>query len=167
MGRAQIHCTIHRSLKDVFDIYTQSDTWSWSDIREVRWYGGRAWEVESRMHFKPNDSYGVTVDQVLTHFEPYRRIDFISHFGGVTMTSQLVFRALSDSVTELHGQLEFVGTFSRIAGFALGSAIESGARRFYEQLKRECERQVAPGNKVSPSLSNTAKAPNNMKNQNP
>jgi hypothetical protein len=166
MGRLEIHCTIHRSLKEVFDIYTQPDTWSWSDIRDVRWYGGKAWEVESRMQFKPNDSYGVTVDQVLTHFEPYRRIDFISHFGGVTMTSQLVFRALSDSVTELHGQLEFVGTFSRIAGFALGSAIESGARRFYEQLKRECEHEVTAQSNISKSLSNSTAARNSIKNEN-
>jgi len=36
--------------------------------------------------------------------------------------------------------LEFVGNFSRVAGFALGPAIDHGAQQFYDDLKRECER---------------------------
>jgi len=66
-------------------------------------------------------------------------VDFISHFGGVTMTTQLTFHALTEDVTEIRSELEFVGSFSRVAGFALGPAIEFGARKFYEELKRACE----------------------------
>src|SRR6478609_6196224 len=112
MGRSDIRVTIERSLKTVFDVYTQPDTFSWSDIRSVTWTRGKPWEVDSRLRIKPRESFGVVVDQVLTHFEPYRRVDFISHFGGVTLLSHVNFKALSQDVTEIHSQLEFIGTFS-------------------------------------------------------
>jgi len=35
--------------------------------------------------------------------------------------------------------LEFVGVFSRIAGFAIDKAIERSTRLFFEDLKRACE----------------------------
>lgn len=142
MGRSEIRVTINRPLKSVFETYTQTDTWAWSDIRRVEWTQGKPWEVDSRMRIEPTNAFGVIIDQVLTHFEPYRRMDFISHFGGVTMMSQLNFRALSEEVTEIHTRLEFVGSFSRVAGFALGPAIESGARKFYEDLKLACESEA-------------------------
>lgn len=149
MGRSEIRTRINRNLKHVFETYAQVDPWRWSDIRGVRWTNGEPWEVESRLSIQPANSFGVIVDQVVTHFEPYRRVDFISHFGGVTMISQVVFSALDDEVTEVRSNLEFVGTFSRVAGLALGPAIEYGAWRFYEFLKQECERdspaQVSPG----------------------
>jgi hypothetical protein len=166
MGRSQIRCTIHRPLKEVFDVYTQPDTWGWSDMRNARWYSGKPWEVESRMRMEPSDSFGVVVDQVLTHFEPYRRVDFISHFGGVTLTSQIYFRALSDTVTEVRSELEFVGTFSRIAGFTLGPAIDGGTRRFYEQLKRECEREAAGQSNDSESLPNPTEVRSPVEDEN-
>jgi hypothetical protein len=140
MGRWEMRITINRPLKTVFDIYTQPDTWGWTDMRTVTWTRGKPWEVDSRMEFVPKESFGVTVDQVLTHFEPYRRVEFISHFGGVTLLSHIQFKALAQDQTEIYCQLEYVGTFSRVAGFALGSAIEKGARRFYEELRRECEK---------------------------
>lgn len=145
MGRWDIRFSINRPLKEVFEIYAQRDPWRWSDMRSVRWTSGEPWQVESRLRIEPNDSFGIIVDQVLTHFEPYRRVEFISHFGGITMTSQINFRALSDAVTEVYCQLEFIGTFSRIAGFAVGPAIEDGTRRFYEQLKRACENGMQNG----------------------
>lgn len=55
------------------------------------------------------------------------------------MQSRVQFRALSARVTEVHTNLEFVGTFSRMAGVPLRANIERGARRVYEALKRECE----------------------------
>jgi hypothetical protein len=128
MGRSEMRVTIHRPLKSVFETYTQVDTWEWSDLRSVEWTMRNPWEVESRMRIEPNNGFGVIIDQVLTHFESCQRVDFISHFGGVTMMSQLNFRALTEEATEIHAHLEFVGTFSRVAGFALGPAIEAGAR---------------------------------------
>ena len=149
MGRSEIRTIINRNLKHVFETYAQPDPWRWSDIRSARWTQGQPWEVESRMSVEPINSFGVIVDQVVTHFEPYRRVDFISHFGGVTMISQVVFSAMDEEVTEVRSNLEFVGSFSRVAGFALGPAIEHGARRFYEFLKQECEgespSQTPPG----------------------
>ena len=141
MGRSEIRTSINRNLKHVFETYAQPDPWRWSDIRRVRWTHGESWEVESRLSIEPANAFGVIVDQVVTHFEPYCRVDFISHFGGVTMISQVVFSALGDEVTEVRSNLEFVGSFSRVAGLALGPAIEYGARRFYEFLKQECERE--------------------------
>jgi hypothetical protein len=79
------------------------------------------------------------VDQVLIRFEPYRRADFLSHFSGVTLESKVSFRPLSDDQTEINVQLEFVGVFSRIAGFAIDKAIERSTRLFFEDLKRACE----------------------------
>lgn len=139
MGRSDIRVTINRPLKFVFDTYTQPDTWAWSDIKTFAWTEGRPWEVESRMRFEPKQSYGAVVDQVITHFEPYRRVDYISHFGGITLLSQIEFKEMAESVTEIRTQLEFVGTFSRMAGLAVGSLIEQGARLFYVDLKNYCE----------------------------
>jgi hypothetical protein len=156
MGRSEIRFSINRPLKEVFEIYTQRDPWRWSDLRSVRWTSGEPWQLESRLRIEPNESFGIIVDQVVTHFERYRRVDFISHFGGITMTSQINFRALSDAVAEVYCQLEFIGTFSRIAGFAVGPAIEDGTRRFYEQLKRACE------NSTQHELPETAANPGRM-----
>lgn len=144
MGRSEIRVTINRPVKTVFDVYREPDTWSWSDIRSLSWTQGKPWEVESRMHFEPDQSYGATVDQVITHFEPYRRVDFISHFGGITLLTEVHFRSVAENETEIHTRLEFIGTFSRMAGLAVGSLIEKGARKFYEDLKRECEKR-SPG----------------------
>lgn len=74
MGRFESRITIHRPLKTVFDVYTQPDTFRWADVRSVTWVRGNPWELENRMHISTNDSFGVTTDQVVTHFEPYRRI---------------------------------------------------------------------------------------------
>jgi hypothetical protein len=142
MGRSDIRVTIERPLKFVFDVYTQPATWAWSDIRKLAWTEGKPWEVDSRMRFEAKQSYGAVVDQVITHFEPYRRVDYITHFGGITLVSQIEFRAKAESVTEIRTQLEFIGTFSRVAGLAVGPLIEQGARKFYEDLKRYCERET-------------------------
>jgi hypothetical protein len=96
VGRSEIRTRINRNLKHVFETYAQPDPWRSSDLRSVRWTRGEPWEVESRMSIDPANSFGVIVDQVVTHFEPYRRVDFISHFGGVKMISQVVFSALDD-----------------------------------------------------------------------
>ena len=142
MGRSEIRTSINRDLKHVFETYAQRDPWRWSDFLSVRWTRGEPWEIESRLSIEPANAFGVIVDQVVTRFEPYRRVDYISHFGGVTMLSEVVFQALSDNTTEVRSNLEFVGSFSRVAGLALGPAIEYGARRFYQFLKQECERET-------------------------
>jgi hypothetical protein len=142
MGRSALGTSINGNLKHVFETYAQRDPWRWSDFRRVRWTRGQPWEINSRLSIEPSNSFGVIVDQVVTRFEPYRRVDYISHFGGVTLLSEVVFQALSDNGTEVRSNLEFVGTFSRVAGLALGPAIEYGARRFYEFLRQECERET-------------------------
>ncbi len=161
MGRSEFSVTINRPLKTVFETYTQPDTFAWSDLRSVEWTLGQPWEVESRMRIEPENGFGVIIDQVVTHFEPYQRIDYISHFGGVTMMTQLKFRALRSDATEIHSHMEFVGSFSRVAGFALGPAIEHGARTFYEDLKRACEE--GPGTK---SLSTSIESPGTESQEN-
>lgn len=142
MAHTEIRVTIDRPLSEVFTTYTRADAFHWSDMRNVRWTQGRPWEVGSRLHIEFEEMDLVTVDQVLTEFQPNRLVCFISHFGGVTMQSRVQFRAVSEGVTEVHTDLEFVGTFSRIAGVPLKANIERGARRVYAALKRECEQQV-------------------------
>lgn len=139
MARFEIRVTIDCALSEVFATYTQLNPFRWTDMRSARWTCGNPWEVGSRLRLEPNDTYGTVVDQVLTHFEPNRFVGFISHFGGVTMQSQVHFRALSDTQTEIETQLEFIGRFSRMASFPLRPAIEQGARQVYEDLKRQCE----------------------------
>ena len=81
------------------------------------------------------------------HFEPYVRIDYISHFGGVTLQTHVRFRALSENRTEVDAKFEYVGTYSRMAGFAIGTNIENRALEFYEDLRRECERVIPASEK--------------------
>ena len=140
MRSFEIRVAIDRPVAAVFAVYTQADTWRWcSYIRSVRWVRGRPWEVESRLHIEIDGPVG-TVDQALMHFEPNRRVDFISHFGGITLQTGVTFQALSENETEIQVQLEFVGVFSRIAGFAVETAIERSTRLFFEDLKQACER---------------------------
>jgi hypothetical protein len=144
MPSSEIRVTVNRPLVTVFAVYTQPDTWRWcSYIRNVRWSRGRPWEEESRLEIGIDGPVG-SVDQVLMHFEPNRRADFISHFGGVTLETSVTFQALSDHDTEIYVRLEFVGVFSRIAGFAIEGAIERSTRLFFEDLKRECEGVPSP-----------------------
>lgn len=140
MRSFEIRVTVDRPLATVFAVYTQPDTWRWcSYLRVVRWVRGKPWEEESRLHVEV-DGPGGTVDHVLIRFEPYRCADFLSHFSGITLESRVSFRPLSDDATEIGVRLEFVGVFSRIAGFAIDKAIERSTRLFFEDLKRECER---------------------------
>jgi hypothetical protein len=82
-------------------------------------------------------------------------VDFITHTSGITLHSRVTFRAISESETEVKSQLEFVGVFSKIAGFAVGPVIERRSREFYDDLKRECEQKREEVNSpaVSPNSS--------------
>jgi ribosome-associated toxin RatA of RatAB toxin-antitoxin module len=75
------------------------------------------------------------------HFEPNRRVEFLSHGGGITLQTRVTFQALTENKTEIKLQLEFVGVFSRIAGFAVEPTIERRSRQFFENLKQACERE--------------------------
>lgn len=140
MARSEIRITVDRSLPEVFDTYTQFDTWGRSCVGSVRWTQGTPWEVGSRLQIEPEHSYGIVVDQVLTDFEPYRLVAFISHFAGVTLQTEAHFRALTDHQTEIVVEVEFVGTLSRIVQLPLRPAIERGTQQVFDALKRECER---------------------------
>lgn len=152
MGRFQIRVVIDRPLADVFAVYLDCDNWRWcSIIRSARWVRGKPWEVESRMQIHSSGHMPATVDQVLMHFEPRRRVDYISHFSGMTLETRVMFRALSDHETEIEGHMESVGTFSRIIGIAVDPMIERSTRQFFEDLKRHCE-QVIPPRAISGSV---------------
>ncbi len=143
MQSSEIRIVVTRPLAAVFAVYTQPDTWRWcSYIRDIRWVG-RPWEESSRLQIEI-DGPVRTVDQVLMNFEPNRRADFLSHFGGITLETRVTFQALSDFETEVRVQLGFVGVFSRVAGFAIGTAIERSTRIFFEDLRQACERTPLP-----------------------
>jgi hypothetical protein len=139
MQSSEIRVVVTRPLTTVFAVYTQPDTWRWcSYIRDIRWVGP-PWEEASRLQIEI-DGPVRTVDQVLMHFEPNRRVDFLSHFGGITLETKVIFQPLSERETGIQVQLQFVGVFSRIAGFAVERAIEQSTRQFFEDLKQACER---------------------------
>jgi hypothetical protein len=143
MGLLQFRVTIDRPLAAVFAVYTQPNTWEWcSYIRSTRWDRCDPWKEESRLLIELDQPFPGVVDQVLTRFEPDSRADFISHFSGVTMMTRVSFRSISESQTEISVSLEFVGTFSRVAGFAIEPAIEENTRRFFDDLRRECEKTI-------------------------
>jgi hypothetical protein len=144
MASFQVRVSILCPLATVFAIYTQPDPWSWcSYLHNVRWVVGRPWEVDSRMAMEIDDPVEIAIDQVLTRFEPLSRVDFISHFSGVTLIARMTFRAVSEVETEISGHVEFVGTFSRVTGFAIAPALEQSTRQFLDELKRECERATS------------------------
>jgi Polyketide cyclase / dehydrase and lipid transport len=143
MGVLETRIAIDRPLTAVFAVYIQPDTFRWcSYIRSARWECGKPWEEESRLLVEIDQPMAGTVDQVLTRYEPQSRVDFISHFGGITLITRVRFRAVSDRETEITAHQEFVGTFSRVAGFAVGPAIEGSSRQFFADLKKECERVI-------------------------
>ncbi len=154
MDHSEIRVVIARPLAEVFATYTLPEPWGWTTLSNIHWTEGQPWELGSRLHVEPDAAYGVVCDQVLTQFKPNSQVGFISHFGGLTMQSEVSFRALSDGSTEVHCRLAFIGTFSRIAGFPFKSAIESGAKQFYEEFKRVCERTGA--SQSSPRAAKTA-----------
>jgi hypothetical protein len=140
MGYFEIRVTVNRPLSTVFSVYTDLEKWTWSSaILKASWVVGRPWEEESRMRLVLDGPVGSTVDQVLTHFEPLREIAYLSHFSGITMETRLSFRSASEHSTELHGRMEFLGTLSRVVGFAVEPAIERGTKQFFDDLKKHCE----------------------------
>ena len=144
MRSFEIRVAINRPVAAVFAVYTQPDTWRWcSYIRNARWVHGTPWEAESRMRIETDSTFGGTVDQVLMHLEPNRRAEFLSHGAGITLQTRVTFQALSENETEIKLQMEFVGVFSRIAGFAVETIIERRSRQFFEDLKQACERTPA------------------------
>jgi hypothetical protein len=140
----EIRFVVHRALATVFAVYIQPDTFRWcSYIRKIRWVRGKPWEEDSRLQIETDNAIGGTVDQVLMRFEANSRADFLSHFGGVTLQTRVHFHALSERETEIQVQLEFVGVFSRIAGFAVEAAIERRTRQFFADLTQACEQTPA------------------------
>jgi hypothetical protein len=143
MGLLQFRVTIDRPLAGVFAVYVQPATFRWcSFIRSTRWDNSEPWKEESRLLIEIGDPLPGVVDQVLTRFEPDSRVDFISHFSGITMMTRVSFRAVSEDQTEISVSLEFVGTLSRVVGFAIEPAIDENTRRFFDDLKRACEKTI-------------------------
>jgi hypothetical protein len=143
MGLLQFRIMIDRPLAAVFAVYAQPATFRWcSYIRGTRWDNSEPWKVESRLLIELGDPLPGVVDQVVTCFEANSRVDFISHFSGITMMTRVSFRAVSDDQTEISVSLEFVGTLSRVVGFAIEPAIEENTRRFFDDLRRACEKTI-------------------------
>lgn len=158
MGRFEFRVAIDRPLIDVFAVYTDIDNWKGSSfIADVRWVKGKPWVEESRMQIVTDGHIPATVDQVLMRFEPGRRADYISHVSGITIETRVLFRALSNRETEIEVQVEFVGTFSRIVGFAVEPAIERPTRQFFEDLKRLCEQKISASVPPSQPLGDAGK----------
>jgi Polyketide cyclase / dehydrase and lipid transport len=144
MGCFEIRATVNCPVATVFSVYTDTDAWRrCTVVTDVQWVMGKPWDEGSRMRVRSGGVVPTSSDQVVLHFEPNRRVAYMSHFFGITLETRLTFRAISDHATEIHMRGEFVGAASRTFGFALGPAIERGTLAFVEALNRECER-LAP-----------------------
>ena len=145
MGHFDFRALVNCPLQTVFAVYTDTDAWyRCTSVREVKWVG-RPWEQGSRMRVTSQTMISQTMDQVLLHFEPERRLTYLSHFFGITLETRLSFRAIPGGKTQIQVRGEFIGVASRSFGFAFGPAIEGGSRDFIENLNRECERVASVG----------------------
>jgi len=143
MGFFEFRIPAKCPLATVFATYTDTDAWVRStEISRIEWVGN-PWQVGSRMRIKEYGNIRDTIDQVLLHFEPPRSVAYLSHFFGMTLETRLTFQAISDQETEIQVRGEFVGTASKVFGFALGPAIERATRVTMEGLRNECERIAA------------------------
>lgn len=143
MGFFEFRVPARCPLASVFATYTDTDAWVRStEITKVEWVG-TPWREGSRIRIKEYGNIRDTIDQVLLHFEPPRSVAYLSHFFGMTLETRLTFQAISDQETEIQVRGEFVGTASKVFGFALGPAIERATRVTMEGLSRECERVAA------------------------
>ena len=145
MHSVEIRVVANCPVETVFATYTQPEAFGWcSYIRKATWARGKPWEVNSRLLIQAENPSGGKIDQVLMHFEPERRVDFISHYAGITLQSRIMFLAMSDRQSEIHAHLEFVGVFSRMAGLAMEKLVERKTRQLLEELARTAESFVEP-----------------------
>ncbi len=126
-------------LEMVFAIYVDTDRWcNRSIFGEIRWTQGNAWEQGSRLRVETTTPIRSVVDQVVLEFERNRSVSYISHVYGITCHTRVSFAAIAGG-TSVGVSMELVGMVSRALGFAIEPAIEKTTRRFFLELRRECE----------------------------
>ena len=127
-------------LPTVFAIYTDTNRWcSRGFVDDVSWVQGEPWKEGSRIRVKISEPVSAVVDQVLAHFERDRELAYISHVFGMTFSTRLTFRAISEEQTEIYVFMEVVGIPWRLFNFAIEPTIDKTTRRFFEGLTRDCE----------------------------
>ncbi len=127
-------------LANAFVIYTDIGRWrNRSVFGDIRWVQGNPWEEGSRLRIETREPVASTVDQVVQHFEANRSVSYLSHVFGITCETRVVFVAVSEQQTAVNVRMQLVGTTSRVLGFAVEPAIAKATRRFFDELRNECE----------------------------
>ena len=127
-------------LEKVFGIYLDTDRWRNRNLfGDIRWVQGAPWEEGSRLRIETRVPIRSTVDQVLQHFEPNRKVVYLSHVFGVTCETRVAFASVSADQTAIDVGMQLIGITSRSLGFALEPAILKATKGFFEELRKECE----------------------------
>ncbi|HUO13467.1 MAG TPA: SRPBCC family protein [Verrucomicrobiae bacterium] len=127
-------------LEKVFSIYIDIDRWAnRSILGEIRWVQGVPWEEQSRLQVETLAPIRSRIDQVVLHFERNHSVAYISHVFGMTCETQVMFTPIAAEQTAVNVRVNIVGAVSRVLGFAIEPEIEKATKRFFEDLRRECE----------------------------
>lgn len=138
--RFQFHFVLRSPLSHVFAVYADTDRWCHRGFaNDVRWVQGNPWEEGSRMRIEVSNPVPAVIEQVLLHYEPKREIVYASHVLGVTLNTRVAFTSASENQTEIHVVVEVAGEPWPIFNFGIESAVAKTTRRFFEDLKRDCE----------------------------
>ena len=140
MQSFEFQIVLNAPLKTVFAIYVDTDRWRNRNLfGDIRWVQGTPWEEGSRLRIETRSPIPSTIDQVVQHFEPHRKVVYLSHVFGITCETQVRFTPVSEKETAIHVGMHLVGATSRALGFALEPAITKATKGFFEELKRDCE----------------------------
>jgi hypothetical protein len=131
-------------LETVFAIYLDTERWCNRNLfGEIRWVQGKPWEEGSRLRIETRTPIKTTIDQVVQHFRANESVSYLSHVLGITCETRVTFTSVSRSQTALYVMMQLVGTASRALDFALAPAITKATKGFFEELRKECEADVA------------------------
>lgn len=124
----------------VFAIYADTEHWKNRSIfGNIRWVKGSPWEEGSRLSIETRVPFRSTVDQVVQHFTANESVSYLSHVLGLTTETWVRFHPDDAGATVIRVRMQIVGKLSRALGFAIEPVILKTTKRFFEDLRRECE----------------------------
>jgi hypothetical protein len=140
MQSFEFEVEVHCRLELVFSIYTDLDRWrNRSIFADIRWVKGIPWEEGSRLLVETRVPFHNKVDQVVLHCTANDSVSYLSHVLGITTETRITFRRISEGQTVIWVRMQMVGKVSRALGFAIEPVILKATKRYFEDLRRECE----------------------------
>jgi hypothetical protein len=140
MHSFEFQIVLNSPLETVFAVYVDTERWTnRNQLGDIRWVHGEPWAKGSRLRVKILTPISISVDQVVQHFDPPRRVVYASQMLGVTCETCVTFMPVSTTQTAINIGVELQGMVSRSLGFALEPAITKATKGFFEELRRDCE----------------------------